>query len=446
MITILVSNKTVIQGLDNEALAVLKKTLTLVNPMFHKMLAMKRSVWGVPKEYKYYKMVDGGGCEVPRGFFGRIKEYLDKKGLAYEVIDLRVSEKIRGVSLKSIDLRDYQIPLVEQCVALEQATLVAGTGTGKTVMACEIIRRLGLKATFLVHNNVLLTQFKKTCESLLGFVPGVVNGDTKEIKDITVATFQTLANSPELLGQLTSQTGTLIVDECAMQITDKRLKVIASFMPKHIYGLTATPQRSESDGRTKAIHFIFGNVGAKHEGTQCTPSVKFVNSGVEIPADEYYLMVENMVNNASRNKLIVGLVLGEVLQGRKVLVLTKRIKHYELFKEMLPENDLFHYISSEDKGRNELLTRLKDGEEDFQCVFGTTSLLAVGTDIPQLDTLILACDMKEDTLTTQSVGRILRMFEGKPEPKIIDIWDKAFWNQKKARERLYKSKGWEINY
>ena len=52
--------------------------------------------------------------------------------------------------------------------------------------------------------------------------------------------------------------------------------------------------------------------------------------------------------------------------------------------------------------------------------------------------------MKEDTLTTQSCGRILRMFEGKPEPKIIDIWDKAFYNQKKARERLYKTKGWKI--
>jgi superfamily II DNA or RNA helicase len=156
---------------------------------------------------------------------------------------------------------------------------------------------------------------------------------------------------------------------------------------------------------------------------------------------------------------------GAVFEGRKVLVLTKRIEHYEKFKEFFPPSNAFRYISSDNKNKNELLTKLKKGSEEFSAIFGTTSMLSVGVDIPMVDTLVIACDMSGKVLTTQSVGRALRSFRNKKQPIIIDFHDGWKWDydmkqkglppiefnstfnrQFKSRLEYYLYKGYEINY
>jgi superfamily II DNA or RNA helicase len=87
------------------------------------------------------------------------------------------------------------------------------------------------------------------------------------------------------------------------------------------------------------------------------------------------------------------------------------------------------------------------GEYEFKAIFGTTSLLAVGFDLPALDTLIITGDIKSSVLTTQSAGRILRLFAGKPTPKILDLWDnknQIFSRQFYERKKVYESKKWLI--
>lgn len=349
---------------------------------------------------------------------------------------------------KDLKLRDYQVPIVNEAVKFSEGILFMSTGSGKTVVSLAIAQKIGLKTTIVVPNNVLLYQFVTAARDFFGWEIGIVNGDIKQIKDITVATYQSLLCNETILQTLVSQTGTLIVDECQIAVSDKRIKIIESFRPKHLYGLSATPSRSKDDGRTAAIKFYFGNICATHEMTQLTPRVVAIPTGVEIVEKEYMRMVEDMVRHAGRNKLIAGLVVGEALEGRKILVLTKRIEHYKALEQILGERDLFHYIDSEDKERNDKLAAFKNGDMDYTAIFGTTSLLAVGLDIPSFDTLILACDMKSEVLTVQAVGRILRLFEGKPEPKIIDLWDNktaTFSRQFRVRSGIYKQKGWEID-
>jgi superfamily II DNA or RNA helicase len=74
-------------------------------------------------------------------------------------------------------------------------------------------------------------------------------------------------------------------------------------------------------------------------------------------------------------------------------------------------------------------------------------MLSTGTDIPALDTLIFAGDLRSDVLQEQSAGRILRLFRDKQHPKIIDFVDNKTGilnHQGKARIRWYKKQGWEI--
>jgi superfamily II DNA or RNA helicase len=100
------------------------------------------------------------------------------------------------------------------------------------------------------------------------------------------------------------------------------------------------------------------------------------------------------------------------------------------------------------EARKDKMNRLKISS-DYKVVFGTFSILSTGTDIPSADMLLIAGDLKSSVLARQSVGRILRIFEGKPNPVIIDIYDTGnpiFRRQGKLRQQLYSKLGWEIQY
>jgi len=349
--------------------------------------------------------------------------------------------------MASLELRDYQKPIVEEVIKHKEGLIVMSTGSGKTVVAMNIIKRLGLTTTILVPKTDLGQQFFDECVKWLGFEPAMIDGKRKEIGKVTIATFQSLFANEKLLAELSNNTSVLIVDEAQGAVTDRKIEVLEAFKPLHLYGLTGTPMRE--DGKTAAISFYFGKHIAEYHTTQMNPSIEVWESGSKIPADEYPRMIDALVADEGRNKLITAIVGAESLAGRKILVLTKRVEHAQILFEpfnILPGAFL---IGSKDKEKNRKLADLKSGKTKFRIIFGTTALLSVGTDVPSLDTLVLACDMKGEVLTVQSVGRILRLFEGKPSPKIIDIADRSnhiLKRQNSARLGIYRARGWPLEF
>jgi len=407
---------------------------------------MGKPVWGIKPNFTYY-FETGDQITIPRGLEARLVRWIEKLGEPWE-IKKDVVEVARTTHMNFIGtLRDYQVPVVDKCIKAGSGIIKLSTGAGKTITSLEIIRRLGLTATILVPNTVLLKQFSTELKEKFSCEPGIIGDGKKSIGEITVATYQGLLARPELLAKLVSQTSILVADECQLAVSDEWVKVVKAFNPKHIYGLSATPARSADDGRTESIFFHFGEIVAEHQITSLSPTVRLVFPKVPIPMDEYPRMVEDMVESEQRNKLIAGIALGEAMSGRKVLVLTKRIQHYKNIEKFIAPNPLIFYIESSDKERNTLIAKLRNGEQDYMAVFGTTALLGVGLDIPSFDVLILACDLKSEVLTEQSAGRILRLFEGKPDPLIYDFVDNLnpiFYRQAKERIKLYHRKNWTV--
>jgi len=89
-------------------------------------------------------------------------------------------------------LRDYQNEAVDIFMRKKIGILELATGSGKTEIAIEIIRRLGCKTLFIVDKIELLKQTKKRIEESLGIEVGMVGYGKDIVKDITVATIQTL--------------------------------------------------------------------------------------------------------------------------------------------------------------------------------------------------------------------------------------------------------------
>lgn len=452
-VTISVSNEISIQSMTEYHKNLIKEAMTLSNPMFYKMMNMGKSTYGTPKEFNYWQEEytrRGKILIIPRGSKQKLINFLKRHKLDYVLNEELVSIPLKDMKPKEITLRDYQIPIVESVVnnCATEGLLSMSTGSGKTVTSLEIIRRLNKTATILVPNNVILNQFVEDAKKLFDIDVGVFNGERKELREINVATFQTLQARPDVLASLAEITSILFIDEAQGCTTEKRRAVIGAFAPSHLFGLSGTPERT--DEQTRAIFFVTGDIIAKYESEQIRPAVLAVYTQVEIPTlEEYHKMVDFMVDHEDRNALIAKLVINEMLSGRKILVLTKRIKHYKNLQKYLPEDPGFHFIDSTDDTRIEKMVSLKRNELPFKAIFGTTSLLAVGADIPSLDTIIIACDIKSSVLTTQAVGRILRLFDGKQKPKVIDLCDNLnpkFRYQFNHRAKLYRSKDWPVTF
>ena len=467
MINLLVGRKLTISGLTPEMTRKIKQSLVLDNPKFYILERMGKYTGDTPRQFKYYKEKPGK-LIVPRGIVDKIIKFVLKSGHAYTIKRKTILLRT-DVLNKNFEMRNYQTKLIgtmfneELNARKNEGVISMTTGAGKTLVSLEVARCLKLTTTILVPSNFILQQFKNECIEKFGFEPGIVGGGENNIKDVTVATFQSLQSNRLALKELSERTSILIVDECQGVPAEGRARIVQSFRPEYLFGLSGTPDRT--DGRAKAIFFYMGPIIAQYEGELLKPTVEVIFTKIKLATHvkvrrqvngrevilkkrlDYHEVIDKMIEDKNRNVLISGLAMGEIMTGRKVLVLTKRVAHYKSMQPKFAHLPGVHFIDSKDPGRNDLLAALKSGLANFNAIFGTTSLLAVGTDIPALDTLIIACDIKSSVLTTQSVGRILRLFEGKQDPKIIDLCDNnhpTLYRQYKERERLYIKKGWKV--
>src|SRR5919197_2238255 len=119
----------------------------------------------------------------------------------------------------ALQLRDYQLEAVE---AVEDAAkrgvrrplLVLPTGTGKTVVFAEVIRRRGGRGLILAHREELLEQAgQKVQLAVQDADVGIVKAERDEHdRDIVVASVQTLARQNRI-ARLARDWTTVVVDE-----------------------------------------------------------------------------------------------------------------------------------------------------------------------------------------------------------------------------------------
>lgn len=432
-----------------------KEALTLDNPIYHKLIRMgnNKALYSTPQYFKYY-IEDGKDLVINRGNYERLFNFVQKANIPCEFKDETVAPKLSSkIKLKGLKLRDYQEGVPEKIIKKDNGVIKLDMGHGKTIISLKMIDLLRTTTLIIVPRNNGLNQFKDEIDKYYNYEPGVIQGNNFNIKDITVASIATLRKRN--LASLQNQFGMIIFDECHTMISDKSIKVLSGFKARYVYGMSATPERGEDDGRSKAINFCFGEVLVDEELPRKKPRVYTVNTNAEIaPSYNYAEMIESQVESQERNDLIVFLVKEQIRNGRRALVLTKRVNHYKKVYNQLKTDGIkeCHCVNSsgsrQEKEKQEKMLRcLKKGNTDFKVILGTYSMLSTGVDVPALDTLIFAGDVKESLLVKQSAGRIMRLFEGKKQPKIFDLDDNLnpiLHRQYQKRKAFYKKSGWEI--
>jgi superfamily II DNA or RNA helicase len=150
-------------------------------------------------------------------------------------------------NLAPVDLRPYQeAALAAWDLAGRRGTAVLPTGAGKTRLAIAAMARAGVPALCLVPTRVLLDQWARAIQEILGVVPGRLGDGERRIDSLTVATFESAWRAMHRLG---NQFGMVVVDEahhfgCGMR--DEALDMCTARLR---LGLTATKPRGQPAAR-----------------------------------------------------------------------------------------------------------------------------------------------------------------------------------------------------
>ncbi len=348
----------------------------------------------------------------------------------------------------------------------------APTGMGKTWCTVDVIAKIGKKTIIVVTKEDILDQWLVAIKTLLGLTladkVGVIKGDRCDVagKSIVIAMVQSIAKEGRYPSTTFADFGLMVVDECHRIGADFFSQACFRVPARLRLGVSATPHRK--DGREEVLEAHIGPVRVKTTLAPMKPRIIVQESPWKIPMvvrtdtngnhvfgtdgrvewmqiphspGRCGHIINMLAKNHARNKMIVGFVAQAFKKGRKVLVQSDRKDHLEtiatlLTAEGISSNQITFYVGGLKAAERE---KAKAGA----IILATFQMTAEATDIPELDTLVMATPKSD---VRQIVGRILRFVEGKKEPVVFDLRDSTssvFESYAGTRDRWYQSLGIE---
>ncbi len=416
-------------GAPPALLVAIRAALTIDNP---KYLAAKQYSRWIGKQLQaqlFFFREEQGRIYFPRGFGNQaVRICRQQTGSQPAIVDQRRLVPEIDLSFQG-ELRPYQHQAVDAVLAHSFGVLEAGTGSGKTVMALNLIARRRQPTLILVHSKELMNQWRQRIRQFLDIDAGRAGDGTLDIQPVTVAIVNT---AKKHLGTLPEHFGQIVVDECHRVPASLFTDVVSAFDSRYMLGLSATAFRRE-DGMTQLIYTYMGDRVFAVDGRILAASGAVVRPELEQRSTgfayffqgEYARLIKALAADGPRNHQIVEDIVTLVRQGHEgtVLVVSDRVAHCQVLADLMAEQGvaalvLTGQVTSE--SRAQIVAEVQAGR--VAVLVATLQLIGEGFDCPGLTTLVLATPIKFEGRLLQVVGRIMRPAEGK-RARVIDYVD-----------------------
>lgn len=437
------------------------------------MEAKSHLTWPVPNHrwMESYKAGWWDGC-IPllseTGFtylnlIDQIMPFFVKKGYDFEIEDNRHdwsdivdSVKIPNKNVFSeyeiegnpIVLRDYQMEAVERAMKEGSGILEMATGSGKTITCAALSKAYADfgKVVVIVPTINLALQTRGVFQKC-GLETGIWYGELKEPKNITISTWQSLSNSPELMTDVIC----CIVDE-AHQAKAKTITEILSGPGRNVpfrFGCTATMPKADlyrnqilaSIGKTL---FELSAWELQQKGVLASAEVyQFImrdsqrfKKGAKHKFGDWMGQVRWCFSNEDRIRSIAETI--EVAsQDGNVFVLVEHRDSGKALRKAI-KNSIF--VDGNVKGDEREREFDKFKTNHGHVLIATIKVGGMGVDMPRVHALAVVEPGKGYERITQMVGRGLRKAEDKDHLTILDFSSDLHMSARHASERrtLYK--------
>lgn len=359
-----------------------------------------------------------------------------------EIIDKRLFVPVDFPKFK-YDLRDSQKDVYDKIK--DNSVINAFVSWGKTFTALAIAAKLGQKTLVITHTVALRTQWEKEIRKVFGISPGIIgSGEFNTEGPIVVGNVQTLYKHKD---KIAKNFGTVIVDECHHIPANTFNRLVDSSYARYKIGLSGTVERK--DGRHVLLPDYFGATRfTPPRENYMEPSIDIIQTtirfmdGARIP---WANRVNDLVSQNEYGELVSLLAAAYRKKGHYVLLLSDRVNFLKRIERTLGEACEIITGESTVEERDLKMSKIMSGET--QILLGTQSIFSEGISVNRLSCLILATPVSNTPLLTQLIGRVIRNFEGKKDPVVVDINLKGKTAERQAQVRLghYLKEGYRIN-
>lgn len=355
-----------------------------------------------------------------------------------------------------VELRDYQINIVNNFLKNPQSLQEIATGAGKTLMTAALsysVEQYG-RSIVIVPNKSLVTQTEADYINL-GLDVGVYFGDRKEYnKTHTICTWQSLNNMLKKtkageadIMDFIEGVVCVMVDEVHMAKADALKTLLTSVFAKVPirWGLTGTIPKAKFEAQSLFVSLgpVISKLSASElqdQGVLAQCHVNIVQLKDEVEFTNYQSELKHLLEDTHRLDAIAELIL-KIKETGNVLILVDRVNAGKELISRLPDSV---FVS----GATNMTERKEEYDEiatsTNKIIVATYGVAAVGINIPRIFNLVLIEPGKSFVRVIQSIGRGIRKAEDKD---FVQIWDVTS-SCKFAKRHLTQRKAFykEANY
>lgn len=322
-----------------------------------------------------------------------------------------------------------------------KAIIISATGTGKTILAALAARAVKPeRILFIVHQEQILNkamqEFKKVFDRSAADFGKFVGSERNQDAPFIFSTVQTLSRGDNARVFDPDHFDLVIIDESHRAAAKTYQKVLGYFTPKHLIGLTATPERTDGFNVFELFDHNIAYEIRLQEALENNMLVPFSYYGIhEITDSSGRTLTDNTPESEKLRETRIDYIVqalrnyGHVRDARGLIFCSSK-KEAHWLAEGLQDRIVYDKsdsqplrvaaLTGEDsmEVREATVKKLEAGELDY---ITTVDIFNEGIDIPCINQVVMMRDTQSSIIFTQQLGRGLRKFKGKDHLRVLDF-------------------------